>query len=62
MNVPIAYDPEGNPDGYLVRRRAVDRGVPLITDPALARHVVLALAAHREAEPKAVSWNEFLGV
>ncbi len=61
VNVPVAYDPEGRPDGYLVRRRAVDRGVPLITDPSLARHVVTALVNHGEGELRPRAWNDFLG-
>ena len=60
VNVPVAYDPEGRPDGYLVRRRAVDRGVPLLTDPSLARHVVTALVAHRKSALRARAWNDFL--
>ena len=60
VNVPVAFDPEGRPDGYLVRRRAVDRGVPLITDPRLALHVVEALATHPKGTLRAVAWNDFL--
>ena len=44
----------------LVRRRAVDRGVPLITDPSLARHVVTALVTHGEESLRARAWNDFL--
>ena len=61
VNVPVAYDPEGRPDGYLVRRRAVDRGVPLLTDPSLAHHVVRALLDSRRAPLRARAWNNFLG-
>ncbi|CAI8022345.1 CAD protein [Geodia barretti] len=61
VNVPVAFDPEGRPDGYLVRRRAVDRGVPLITDPSLARHVVTALVNHGENTLRARAWNDFPG-
>lgn len=60
VNVPVAFDPEGRPDGYLVRRRAVDRGVPLLTDPRLALHVVEALASHPKGTLRAVAWNDFL--
>ena len=60
VNVPVAFDPEGRPDGYLVRRRAVDRGVPLLTDPRLALHVVQALATHPRGTLRAVAWNDFL--
>ncbi len=43
INVPVEYDELGRPDGYLIRRRAVDAGIPLVTDPKLARAVVEAL-------------------
>lgn len=60
VNVPVRFDPEGRPDGYRVRRRAVDRGVPLITDPRLARQVVAALAKHPKGSLRAIAWNDFL--
>ncbi len=60
VNVPVAYDPEGRPDGFLVRRRAVDRGVPLITDPSLARHIVIALVTHPRGSLRPRAWNDFL--
>ncbi|MEM9057976.1 MAG: carbamoyl-phosphate synthase large subunit, partial [Pseudomonadota bacterium] len=37
INVPREYDRLGRPDGYLIRRGAIDSGVPLITDLQLAR-------------------------
>jgi carbamoyl-phosphate synthase large subunit len=43
INIPLEYDEVGRPDGYLIRRRAVDMGVPLITDLQLARAVIEAL-------------------
>ncbi len=45
--VPRSYDELGRPDGYLIRRRAVDAEVPLITDLMLARAVVDALRNRR---------------
>jgi hypothetical protein len=29
INIPIEYDEFGRPDGYHIRRRAVDAGIPL---------------------------------
>jgi len=43
INVPREYDRLGRPDGYLIRRRAVDAGVPLLTDLKLASAVIEAL-------------------
>ena len=53
-------DSMGRPDGYLIRRAAVDNGVPLITDLKLATAVVEALRAKRDTRLDVRSWNEFL--
>jgi carbamoyl-phosphate synthase large subunit len=46
-NVPVSYDSLGRPDGYAIRRAAIDRGVPLITDPHLAKAMVAMLSSTR---------------
>ncbi|HKA39611.1 MAG TPA: carbamoyl-phosphate synthase (glutamine-hydrolyzing) large subunit, partial [Burkholderiales bacterium] len=43
INIPREYDEHGRPDGYLIRRRAVDTGTPLIADLQLARAIIEAL-------------------
>ena len=43
INIPREYDEQGRPDGYQIRRRAIDAGVPLITDLQLARALVESL-------------------
>ncbi|MGE0622616.1 MAG: carbamoyl-phosphate synthase (glutamine-hydrolyzing) large subunit [Pseudomonadales bacterium] len=45
INVPKEYDQHGRPDGYRIRRMAIDSGVPLFTDRQLARTLVQALLA-----------------
>jgi carbamoyl-phosphate synthase large subunit len=51
INIPRSYDEEGRPDGYLIRRAAVDRNIPLLANMQLARAVVDALSRYRsEAE------------
>jgi carbamoyl-phosphate synthase large subunit len=45
INVPREYDRQGRPDGYLIRRMAIDCGVPLFTDRQLARVLIEALLA-----------------
>ncbi len=60
INVPREYDQLGRPDGYLIRRRAVDAGVPLITDLQLARAVVEALRWHTPDALGVVSWNDYV--
>jgi carbamoyl-phosphate synthase large subunit len=50
INVPREFDELGRPDGYLIRRCAVDHGVPLLTDLQLARVVIDALRLKRPHE------------
>jgi carbamoyl-phosphate synthase large subunit len=60
INVARTYDELGRPDGYLIRRRAVDAEVPLVTDLMLAKALVNALR-NRGERPLAVhAWNEYL--
>ena len=60
INVPRSYDELGRPDGYLIRRRAVDADVPLVTDLMLATALVNALRG-REGPPTTVrSWDSYL--
>ncbi len=60
VNVPREYDSLGRPDGYLIRRQAVDMGVPLITDLQLARAVVEAMRTHKTSSLEVVAWNDYL--
>ncbi|HKQ98025.1 MAG TPA: carbamoyl-phosphate synthase (glutamine-hydrolyzing) large subunit, partial [Candidatus Polarisedimenticolia bacterium] len=45
INVPLGYDRRELTDGYIIRRRAIDFGVPLITNLQLAELLVKSLAA-----------------
>ena len=54
INIPIEYDELGRPDGYHIRRRAVDAGIPLITDLQRAQAIVEALR-HRKVKDLATS-------
>jgi carbamoyl-phosphate synthase large subunit len=58
INVPREYDQLGRPDGYLIRRHAIDAGTPLITDLQLARALVEALRTQGGAKLEAVAWND----
>jgi carbamoyl-phosphate synthase large subunit len=64
VNVPRMFDEHGRPDGSEIRRRAVDRGIPLITDIDLARLFVQAMARHSDASLAArpATWNELLAI
>jgi carbamoyl-phosphate synthase large subunit len=61
INVPREYDQFGRPDGYLIRRRAIDVGIPLITDRQLARAVVEALRWRKLDTLDLVAWNDYVG-
>jgi carbamoyl-phosphate synthase large subunit len=60
VNVPREYDERGTGDGFQIRRCAVDLEVPLVTDLALARAIVRALAACRGRELPVRSWRGYL--
>ena len=59
INIPRDYDAAGRPDGYLIRRAAIDAGVPLITDPQLARAVVEALRRTPLDSLTPRAWSDF---
>jgi carbamoyl-phosphate synthase large subunit len=60
INIPREYDVEGRPDGYMIRRRAVDMNVPLITNMQLARALVEAMAKYGRKDLKPVDWASYL--
>ena len=60
INVPVEYDELGRPDGYLIRRRAVDANIPLITDLQLARAVVEALRRKRPSDLDILAYDELI--
>ena len=60
INIPREYDQLGRPDGYLIRRRAVDAGIPLLTDLQLARAVIEAMRSRRLEDLKTLSYDEYL--
>jgi carbamoyl-phosphate synthase large subunit len=57
INIPREYDSAGRPDGYLIRRAAIDFNVPLFTDLQLSRALVEALRRKRvdQLRPRALS-------
>ncbi len=60
INIPRSYDARGLPDGYRIRRRAVDLNVPLITNLQLARAVVDAMQKYAVSDLKALDWASYL--
>lgn len=66
INIPTrAYSRTGGPtkqrkDGYMIRRRAVDLGIPLITNLQLADAFLGALVRHKKDSFKTRSWTEYV--
>ncbi|WP_437959596.1 carbamoyl-phosphate synthase (glutamine-hydrolyzing) large subunit [Sorangium sp. So ce119] len=60
INIPREYDQLGRPDGYLIRRRAVDANIPLITDLQLARAVIGAMRAKRIEDLRTLAYDEYI--
>ena len=60
VNVPREYDEHGRPDGYLIRRHAVETGTPLFTDLQLARALVEALWRKRGGVAAPRAWQDYM--
>jgi carbamoyl-phosphate synthase large subunit len=60
INVTREYDQYGRPDGYWIRRQAIDLGVPLVTDLQLARAVVEASRSRKAARLDVVALNDYV--
>jgi carbamoyl-phosphate synthase large subunit len=61
INVARDYDQFGRPDGYWIRRHAVDLGVPLVTDLQLARAIIEALRWKKPSSLEVRAWNDYVG-
>jgi len=59
IHVPREYDEHGRPDGYRIRRQAIDSGVPLVTDLSFARAIVEASRCRKSAPLDVIAWNDF---
>jgi carbamoyl-phosphate synthase large subunit len=60
INVPREYDSLGRPDGYFIRRRAVDAAIPLFTDLKLASAVIGALRRTKNIEYSVRALDEYV--
>ena len=60
INIPREYDHLGRPDGYLIRRRAVEAEVPLITDLQLARALIEALRRRGMKDLSVLAWQDYM--
>jgi carbamoyl-phosphate synthase large subunit len=60
INIPREYDKAGRPDGYMIRRRAVEKGIPLVTDLQLARSLVEAMQGRDVSDLQVLAWDEYV--
>jgi carbamoyl-phosphate synthase large subunit len=60
INIPREYDEQGRPDGYWIRRRAVDGHIPLLTDLQLARAVIEAMRHKKLSTLSTQSYDEYV--
>ncbi len=60
INVPREYDEKGRPDGFLIRRAAVDLDIPLVTDLSLARRLVRAMGRYKKQDLKVRPWASYV--
>jgi len=60
INIPKNIEKEELDNDYLIRRKAVDFNVPLITNLQLAKRFVEALSRTSNDDLKIKSWNEYI--
>jgi carbamoyl-phosphate synthase large subunit len=61
VNIPSGYDRKELTDGYIIRRRATDVGIPLITNLQLAELFVKSIAAKSLGDLKVEPYDHYLG-
>ena len=60
INVSREFDESGRPDGFFIRRRAVDSGISLVTDLQLARAIVEALRWYEPDSLSVEAWDHYV--
>ena len=59
INIPKNYQPEELTNGYLIRRKATDFGIPLFVNPQVAKLIVDALEKYKDEELPIRAWDEY---
>jgi carbamoyl-phosphate synthase large subunit len=59
INIPREFDERGRPDGYRIRRAAIDMNVPLVTDLCVARKLVRAMTRKQIGDLHPTSLGEY---
>jgi carbamoyl-phosphate synthase large subunit len=60
INIPSGYDRKELTDGYIIRRRATDYGIPLITNLQLAELFVKAITGKRFEDLKPEAYDHYV--
>lgn len=59
INIPKNYNRQEITDGYLIRRKAIDLNIPLITNTQVAKIMAEALGRYKLEDLKIKSWKEY---
>lgn len=60
INIPRSESQKETTDGYLIRRRATDANIPLITNKQIAKLLIETLAKHDKETLEIKAWDEYL--
>jgi len=60
INIPKNIEKQELENDYIIRRKAVDTGVPLITNLQLAKRFVEAISSISIEDLKVKSWGEYV--
>jgi carbamoyl-phosphate synthase large subunit len=61
INIPRDWDAQGRPDGFRIRRAAIDLEIPLLTDQWLARKALQSIYKHEIENLSVTPWSDYLG-
>ena len=61
INIPAGYDRKELTDGYIIRRRAIDFGIPLITNLQLAELFTKAIGTKRWDDLAVLPYDAYVG-
>ena len=59
INIPKNYQEEELTNDYIIRRKAADFGIPLITNLQLAQRFVETIARKQMSDLEIKSWGEY---
>lgn len=60
INIPRNFTPDEVTDGYLMRRRAIDANIPLITNKQIAELLIEAILCCKMENLEVKSWDEYV--